>query len=40
VRFIEDASRGIDPVGVTAAMEEMVSRGIDITSSRAILAGW
>jgi nicotinamidase/pyrazinamidase len=39
VRFIEDASRGIDPAGVTAAVEEMVSRGVAITSSRAILAG-
>jgi nicotinamidase/pyrazinamidase len=40
VRFIEDASRGIDPAGVKAAIEEMRSRGIVIISSTAALAGW
>lgn len=38
VRFIEDASRGIDPDGVRAAVEEMRAKGIGIVSSRAILA--
>ncbi len=38
VRFIEDASRGIDPVGVAAAIEEMRAKGVGIVSSAAILA--
>ena len=33
VRFIEDASRGIDPAGVTAAIDEMRSRGVAIIDS-------
>ncbi|ENN87715.1 pyrazinamidase/nicotinamidase protein [Rhizobium freirei PRF 81] len=37
VRFIEDASRGIDPAGVKAAMEEMRARGVAIIDSRAAL---
>ncbi|MCK8778633.1 bifunctional nicotinamidase/pyrazinamidase [Rhizobium sp. NTR19] len=38
VRFIEDASRGIDPQGVRAAIEEMRSRGIAICNSSDILS--
>lgn len=37
VRFIEDASRGIDPDGVTAAQDEMKAAGIAIVSSREVL---
>lgn len=39
VRFIADASRGITPEGVAAAVEEMRGRGIIVTDSAAILAG-
>lgn len=39
VRFIEDGSRGIDPDGVKAAIDEMKSAGIAIVSSTDILAG-
>ncbi|MBA4785401.1 MAG: isochorismatase family protein, partial [Rhizobiales bacterium] len=35
--FIEDASRGIDPKGVKAAIEEMREKGIGIVKSRQIL---
>lgn len=38
VRFIEDASRGIDPQGVKAAIEEMRSAGVAICNSSDILA--
>ena len=38
VRFIEDASRGIDPAGVHAAIEEMRASGIAIVNSSQILA--
>ncbi|QND47552.1 bifunctional nicotinamidase/pyrazinamidase [Rhizobium lusitanum] len=38
VRFIEDASRGIDPTGVTAAINEMRTRGVAIISSKDALA--
>jgi nicotinamidase/pyrazinamidase len=38
VRFIEDASRGIDPAGVLAAIEEMRSRGVEIVTSDEALA--
>ena len=38
VRFIEDASRGIDPAGVTAAINEMRTRGVAIISSKDALA--
>ncbi|PPJ46159.1 bifunctional pyrazinamidase/nicotinamidase [Rhizobium sp. KAs_5_22] len=38
VRFIEDGSRGIDPQGVKAAIDEMKSAGVAIVSSRDILA--
>lgn len=37
VRFIEDASRGIDPAGVAAAEAEMQAAGIAIVSSRDVL---
>lgn len=37
VRFIEDASRGIDPADVTAAEAEMRAAGIAIVSSRDVL---
>ncbi|NKN36241.1 bifunctional nicotinamidase/pyrazinamidase [Agrobacterium sp. a22-2] len=37
VRFIEDASRGIDPAGVTAAIEEMKARGVEIVTSKTLL---
>jgi nicotinamidase/pyrazinamidase len=39
VRFIEDASRGITPEGVAAAIEEMRGHGIDIVTSKQALAG-
>lgn len=35
--FIEDASRGIDPKGVKAAIEEMRAKGIGTVKSRQIL---
>ena len=38
VRFIEDASRGIDPAGVRAAIDEMRTRGVAIIRSRDALA--
>ena len=38
VRFIEDASRGIDPTGVQAAINEMRTRGVAIISSKDALA--
>lgn len=38
VRFIEDASRGLTPEGVAAAIDEMRGRGIDIINSADILA--
>lgn len=38
VRFIEDGSRGIDPQGVKAAIDEMKSAGVATVSSRDILA--
>jgi nicotinamidase/pyrazinamidase len=38
VRFIEDASRGIDPEGVKDALAEMTAKGISVISSGAILA--
>ncbi|MEN3149376.1 bifunctional nicotinamidase/pyrazinamidase [Neorhizobium sp. IRAMC:178] len=38
VRFIEDASRGIDPEGVKSAIAEMRDKGIGIVSSKDILA--
>lgn len=38
VRFIEDASRGIDPAGVQAAINEMRTRGVTIISSKDALA--
>ncbi|RWX78460.1 bifunctional nicotinamidase/pyrazinamidase [Neorhizobium lilium] len=38
VRFIEDASRGIDPEGAKTAIKEMRAKGIGIVSSEAILA--
>ncbi|MGK6312098.1 bifunctional nicotinamidase/pyrazinamidase [Neorhizobium sp. DT-125] len=38
VRFIEDASRGIDPQGVKSAIAEMKAKGIGIVTSKAILA--
>jgi len=37
VRFIKDASRGIDPQGVKNAIAEMKEKGIGIVSSRDIL---
>jgi nicotinamidase/pyrazinamidase len=39
VRFIEDASRGITPEGVAAAIVEMRVRGIEIIDSQKALAG-
>jgi nicotinamidase/pyrazinamidase len=39
VRFIEDASRGITPEGVAAAIEEMRAHGIAIVNSAEVLAG-
>jgi nicotinamidase/pyrazinamidase len=38
VRFIEDASRGIDPEGVKSAIAEMRAKGVGIVSSKDILA--
>ncbi|WP_137137157.1 bifunctional nicotinamidase/pyrazinamidase [Rhizobium sp. FKY42] len=38
VRFIEDASRGIDPQGVKAAIEEMRAAGVSICTSTDILS--
>ncbi len=38
VRFVSDASRGIDPQGVRDAISEMRGRGIDIVTSDVILA--
>lgn len=38
VRFISDASRGIDPEGVKSAIGEMRARGIGIVTSAEILA--
>jgi nicotinamidase/pyrazinamidase len=38
VCFIEDASRGINPEGVKAALADMKAKGISIVSSNAILA--
>jgi nicotinamidase/pyrazinamidase len=38
VRFIEDASRGIDAEGVRTALSEMSSHGVDIVSSDEALA--
>jgi nicotinamidase/pyrazinamidase len=38
VRFVEDASRGIDPEGVRRAIADMKSKGIGIVSSQDILA--
>jgi nicotinamidase/pyrazinamidase len=38
VRFIEDASRGIDPAAISAAIDEMRTRGIDIIDSAEALA--
>lgn len=37
VRFIEDASRGIDPKGVAAAIAEMKAKGVAIVRSADIL---
>lgn len=37
VRFIEDASRGIDPKGVAAAITEMKAKGVAIVRSTEIL---
>ncbi|AJD41795.1 bifunctional nicotinamidase/pyrazinamidase [Rhizobium sp. SEMIA 4085] len=39
VRFIEDASRGITPEGVAAAIDEMHARGIEIIDSQKALTG-
>lgn len=38
VRFIEDASRGIDPAGVAAAISEMQARGVSIIDSAEAIA--
>lgn len=38
VRFIEDASRGIDPEGIKTAIAEMKSKSIDIVKSSDILS--
>lgn len=38
VRFIEDASRGIDPEGVRTAIAEMKAKGVGIVTSAEILA--
>ncbi|MBN8952272.1 MULTISPECIES: bifunctional nicotinamidase/pyrazinamidase [unclassified Rhizobium] len=38
VRFIEDASRGIDPVGVLAAIDDMRTHGVAIIDSKEALA--
>jgi nicotinamidase/pyrazinamidase len=39
LRFIEDASRGITPEGVAAAIEEMREHGIAIVTSKQVLSG-
>ncbi|WP_438753301.1 bifunctional nicotinamidase/pyrazinamidase [Pararhizobium sp. O133] len=39
VRFIADASRGIDPAGVETAIAEMNAAGIRILTSKDVLAG-
>jgi nicotinamidase/pyrazinamidase len=39
VRFIVDASRGIDPAGVEAAIAEMQAVGVGIVTSEDVLAG-
>ncbi|KRB61465.1 nicotinamidase [Rhizobium sp. Root708] len=39
VRFIEDASRGITPDGVAAAIEEMRQKGIAIITSEQAISG-
>ncbi|MGR6430374.1 bifunctional nicotinamidase/pyrazinamidase [Rhizobium sp. PAMB 3174] len=38
IRFVEDGSRGIDPEGVRQAIEEMRAKGVEIVSSRSLLA--
>ncbi|MGY5775471.1 bifunctional nicotinamidase/pyrazinamidase [Rhizobium sp. LEGMi135b] len=38
VRFIEDASRGIDPVGVLAAIDDMRAHGVAVIDSKDALA--
>jgi nicotinamidase/pyrazinamidase len=38
VRLISDASRGIDPQGIKDALSEMRERGVDIVTSKVILA--
>ena len=38
VRFIEDASRGIDPAGVKSAIDDMRARGVTISNSKDALA--
>ncbi len=38
VRFIEDASRGIDPAGVKAAIDDMRARGVRVIGSKDALA--
>lgn len=38
VRFIEDASRGIDPAGIKSAIDEMRARGVAVISSKDALA--
>ncbi|WP_349958705.1 bifunctional nicotinamidase/pyrazinamidase [Rhizobium sp. ZPR3] len=38
VRFIEDASRGIDPAGVAVAIDDMRARGVAVISSQDALA--
>lgn len=37
VRFVADASRGIDPAGVKTAIEEMTAKGIGIVESAALV---
>ncbi|MBB3963380.1 bifunctional nicotinamidase/pyrazinamidase [Rhizobium metallidurans] len=39
LRFIEDASRGITPDGVAAAIKEMRESGIDIVTSEQLIGG-
>jgi len=38
IRFIEDASRGIDPAGIGTAIDEMRTRGVGIIDSAEALA--
>jgi nicotinamidase/pyrazinamidase len=38
VRFVSDASRGIDPEGVKAAIAEMTAKGVGIVTSAEILS--